>query len=220
MKVLAIDTETHALKDPQAVEVAWLELDAPTDQRRSFSSLYKPSAPITFGAMAEHQITDDDVSNAPPSGSFVLPDGVQYIVGHNVDFDWQVIGKPNVRRICTLALARHLWPDLDSHSLDAIMWAKFGARCRDLKWHRAEHDVRHVCALMPLIRESAGVSNWGALWQLSEVARVPVVMPFGKHEGERIADIPTDYAEWLLKKPDVDEYLRTALLRRLGHDAA
>jgi exodeoxyribonuclease X len=217
MKVLAIDTETHALKDPQAVEVAWLELDAPADKRQRFASLYKPSAPITFGAMAAHHITDDDVAGAPPSGSFALPDGVQYIVGHNVDFDWSVIGKPDVRRICTLALARHLWADLDSHSLGAVMWARFGARCRELRWHRAEDDVSHVAALLPLIREDAGVSTWGELWQLSEVARVPTVMPFGKHEGDKIADVPIDYAQWLLKKPDVDEYLRTALLRMIGH---
>ena len=57
MKVLAIDTETHALKDPQAVEVAWLELDAPSGNRQRFASLYKPSEPITFGAMAAHHLT-------------------------------------------------------------------------------------------------------------------------------------------------------------------
>lgn len=216
MKVLAIDTETHALKDPQAVEVAWLELDAPSGNRQRFASLYKPSEPITFGAMAAHHLTDADVADAPQSGSFRLPEGVQYIVGHNVDFDWRVIGKPDVRRICTLALARHLWPELDSHSLGAVMWAKFSDRCKRLEWHRAEHDVAHVARLLPLIREAAGVASWGALWQLSEVARVPVVMPFGKHQGELIADVPADYAAWLLRQPDVDEYLTIALRRRLG----
>ena len=42
-------------------------------------------------------------------------------------------------------------------------------------------------------------------------------MPFGRHAGEKIADVPTDYVAWLLRQPDVDEYLRTALLRRIGH---
>jgi exodeoxyribonuclease X len=218
MKVLAIDTETHAIKDPQAVEIAWLELDAPADKRQRFSSLYRPSVPIAFGAMAAHHITDEDVAVAPPAGSFALPAGVQYIVGHNVDFDWSVIGRPDVRRICTLALSRHLWPDIDSHSLGAVMWAKFGARCRDFRWHRADADVSHVAALIPLIREASGVSTWGELWQISESARVPTKMPFGKHEGMLISEVPTDYCQWLLKKPDVDEYLRAALCKRIADE--
>jgi exodeoxyribonuclease X len=41
-------------------------------------------------------------------------------------------------------------------------------------------------------------------------------MPFGKHQGELIADVPADYAAWLLRQPDVDEYLTIALRRRLG----
>lgn len=36
-------------------------------------------------------------------------------------------------------------------------------------------------------------------------------MPFGKHKGDLISAIPTDYKEWLLRQPDVDPYLAKAL---------
>ena len=32
-------------------------------------------------------------------------------------------------------------------------------------------------------------------------------MPFGKHKGELIGDIPTDYLRWLFEKADLDPKL-------------
>lgn len=64
---------------------------------------------------------DQELVDCPSTGSFILPGHVDYIIGHNVDFDWGVIGKPEVKRNCTLALARKLWPDLDSHNQSALM---------------------------------------------------------------------------------------------------
>ncbi len=48
---------------------------------------------------------------------------------------------------------------------------------------------------------------------ISEDARMPTVMSFGKHKGELIKDIPRDYKRWLLNQPDVDPYLAIALRR-------
>ncbi|HBZ18829.1 MAG TPA: DNA polymerase III subunit epsilon, partial [Betaproteobacteria bacterium] len=36
-------------------------------------------------------------------------------------------------------------------------------------------------------------------------------MPFGKHKGSLLSDMPRDYKEWLLKQGDIDPYLRKAL---------
>jgi len=59
--------------------------------------------------------------------------------------------------------------------------------------------------------EPAELSSWETVWQLSEKARIPKVMMFGKHKGTAIKDIPGDYKSWLLKQPDVDPYLVKAL---------
>ena len=37
------------------------------------------------------------------------------------------------------------------------------------------------------------------------------VVAFGKHKGTAIKDLPSDYANWLLKQDELDPYLRTAL---------
>ena len=36
-------------------------------------------------------------------------------------------------------------------------------------------------------------------------------MPFGKHKGVPISEVPKDYKQWLLRQSDVDPYLVKAL---------
>jgi exodeoxyribonuclease X len=81
-----------------------------------------------------------------------------------------------------------------------------------LEAHSARQDVNNCLLLLDAILKKVGdPETWEAVWQLSEEARVPDVMPFGKHRGTRIADIPSDYKAWLLRQPDVDPYLVKAL---------
>jgi exodeoxyribonuclease X len=56
--------------------------------------------------------------------------------------------------------------------------------------------------------------TWADLWEISEKARIPSVMPFGKHKGVPMGDVPADYKRWLLNQPDVDPYLAIALRGR------
>lgn len=69
-------------------------------------------------------------------------------------------------------------------------------------------DVENCHLLLGAILERlGGVASWEELWQHSERARVP----YGKHKGELIADVPRDYKAWLMRQPDVDPYLMKAL---------
>ena len=44
-------------------------------------------------------------------------------------------------------------------------------------------------------------------------------LEFGKHKGQRIKDVPTDYLQWLIKTRTVrDDDTRRAICRRLGVD--
>ncbi|MHB2009491.1 MAG: putative quorum-sensing-regulated virulence factor, partial [Acidobacteriaceae bacterium] len=61
---------------------------------------------------------------------------------------------------------------------------------------------------------------WNDLWKLSEAARIPDTMYFGKYKGTSIEEIPLDYCQWMLKQPDIDPYLRTAMERRLASGMA
>ncbi len=219
MNAYIFDTETTGLNEPVIVEAAWLKLDEINGIPRvagSFMQRYFPGKPIEVGALATHHILDAELVNQPPASQFSLPADAEYIIGHNVDFDWQVAGKPDVKRICTLALCRSLWPDASSHGQSAMLYYlsdnRVETRERLKNAHSASADVENCLHLLCKIREAIGnLQSWHDLWLRSEEARIPKIMPFGKHKGMDISQLPLDYKRWLLKQADVDPYLVTAL---------
>src|SRR6218665_2225992 len=49
-----------------------------------------PKKPIELGALATHHILDEELADCPPASGFSLPPGTEYLIGHDVDYDWQV----------------------------------------------------------------------------------------------------------------------------------
>ena len=219
-KVIVFDTETTGITEPVLIEAAGIIINGSpfNEQTETFNSRYNPGKPISFGAMATHNILDCDLIDCPPATEFKLPENTAYLVGHNIDFDWEVIGKPDVRLIDTLPMARKLWPQCDSHNLGALSYAlcdeseRPEIREKLINRHSALTDVELCLELLRLIlKEKSGLKSWGDIWRFSEEARIPDIMPFGKHKGTVIKDLPEDYKDWLLKQQDVDKYLKTAL---------
>jgi exodeoxyribonuclease X len=224
MTAIIFDTETTGINEPVIVEAAWLKISDPYTLAvlERFERRYNPGKPIELGAMATHHITDTDVACCPEASTFELPEGTEYLIGHNVDFDWKAIGEPPVKRICTLALSRYLFPELDSHTQSAMMYHFLGAEARHYlkNAHSAGADVENCSTVFSfllnkmsdqgLIKDDAGLT-FGEIWEISETARIPTVMTFGKHKGTPIKDVPSDYKRWLLNQPDVDPYLVKAL---------
>lgn len=218
-KALLFDTETTGLVASTLIEAAWLELSSPLELAivAQFEQRYNPCRPIELGAMAVHHITDEELVECPPASSFALPSDVEFLVGHNIDFDWKVIGSPPIKRICTQALSRYLLPDLDSHSQSALVYHFGRKRAKDMlkNAHSALADVRNcrhvLCKLIALLEPAIADFSWQDLWRVSELARIPKRMPYGKHKGLPIAELPADYKAWLLHSSDVDAYLLAAL---------
>ena len=214
-KSIIFDTEATGIKEPVLIEAAWLELASiePFIVTNPFVQRYNPGKPITLGALATHHIMDEELVDCPSASSFRLPDDVRYIIGHNVDFDWEVIGKPEIKRICTLALARKLWPDLDSHTQSALLYylERNSAREQLRNAHSALTDVGICAVILDHICQQLNVKTVEDLYTESEKARIPTTMPFGKHKGMLLNDIPSDYRQWLLGQGDIDSYLRKAL---------
>ena len=219
MCVLIIDTETTGLTEPRPVEVAWLNLKDITSLKivQEFEQKYNPEKPIEFGAMSTHYILDEDVADKPSYKTFEIPDETEYIIGHNIDYDWEVVNKPDVKRIDTLALSRRIWKDAGSHSLSALIYmlAKDKRKVRDrLKFaHSAMTDVKMCWFLLNKILKEIDVKSWDDLWSISEEYRIPETMPFGKHKGTLISELPPDYIQWAIANlKDIDPYLMKALL--------
>lgn len=239
MSACIIDTETTGLHEPRPVQICMVMTDTPAqllDQSigLTYTNLhYNPGKPIELPAMATHLIHDEDVANAPPYTDFRLPEGTPCLIGHNVDFDWRVLGEPEVKRICTLALARRIWPDLPSHKLRVLLYFAVGpteAREMVRRAHTADADVEMlVRVLRRLLTEPflAGCQTWRDVWVKSEQARIPERIDFGKHgpkpdegrtHGMLISEMrrsDPSYVQWLLSgkcdQVNDDPYLRKAL---------
>lgn len=222
MNAIIFDTETTGINEPVIVEAAWIRPSDPLSLStvEQFEQRYNPGKQIELGALATHHILDEELVDCPPASDFGLPDGTDYIIGHNVDYDWKVIGEPAVKRICTLALSRHLFPQIDSHSQSAMIYLferdSAGERLRNA--HSALADVQNCRVVLDYLLSKMSREGliqqgytWEDVWRCSERARIPTVMTFGKHKGQHIADIPGDYKAWLLRQPDVDPYLVKAL---------
>lgn len=224
MTAVVLDTETTGIGDEdRVIEFACTSIIASPSSLIGTSVMdarFSSDRPITFGAMATHHIIDEDLAGLQPFPGFDV-EGITYIIAHNVDYDWRMMKEPKVLRICTLALARWLWPspNLDSHSLGALVYFlstdRGEARSRLRTAHSAKADVESLVdiVLPAILARLPDVKTWAELWEISEVARIPTIMPFGKHYKTPIADVPSGYKRWLLDQPDVDPYLRIALKR-------
>ena len=214
-KTIIFDTEATDKNNPIIIEAAWLEVEGfePFTTGLSWVQRYNPGKPISLGALATHHIMDEELADCPPSSSFLLPSDCEYMIGHNIDFDWSAVGCPDVKRVCTLALSRRLWPDIDSHNQSALVYYLERALARELlkNAHSALADVMICSLIVSHICGVLGVRSIEDLWKESELARIPTVMPFGKHKGLLLTDVPGDYRDWLLNQADIDSYLRKAL---------
>jgi len=224
MQAIILDTETHTLNG-QPIEIAYAPVDIldhkiSLDKSRLFDQLYSCDEPISFAAMAVHHILESDLEGQPHYSSFKLPQETTYIIGHNIDYDIRALEKcgvnsSNIKAICTLALARRVWPDAEAHNISALIYmiTRGSDRAREMirKAHRADMDIILTANILMHIIYHLNIQDIEELYQVSEEARIPHTINFGKHKGTAIAELPKDYIQWLLRQDELDVYLRKAL---------
>lgn len=224
MHAIILDTETHTLNG-YPIEVAYAPIQLQQgkislDKSQIFDQFYQVDEPISYAAMAVHHILESDLIDQPHYTSFCLPKETVYIIGHNIDYDIRAIQKcgvdtSHIKAICTLALARLVWPDVEAHNISALIYmiSKGSEKARDMikKAHRADMDIILTANILMHVVHHLQIDSIEALYAASEDARIPRVMSFGKHRGTAIADLPNDYIQWLLRQDELDPYLRKAL---------
>ena len=230
-RAVILDCETTGLDEPQVIQLAhsrpflWGEEITSADYT---VKRFCPTKPICTGAKAAHHIIEADLVESPEwSGSYRLD--ADYMIGHGIDFDWKALGEqPQVKRICTLALSRVLYDDADSHSLSALMYRLYEdheARQMARHAHDAAADVQmNWLLLKELISDAQKAGNtlasFGDLWRLSEDARIPRRVTFGKFgpkdgkPGALYSEVDAGYLEWMLKQ-DFGVYEALAAKREL-----
>ena len=227
LPAMAIDFEaTDASPDAQATQMGYCSiafsnkgvLNPTTD---AYAKCCRPDRDISYGAMAVTGICPEDLQAAESHKKVLLdhmPNGAAYIIGHNIDYDLQVARNSGVdtsqyKSICTLAIARHLYPDAD-HKLTALLY-RFDydyARQHAQNAHSAAHDVRFCVRLLRMFCREAGITDMQSLYEFSEMTRIPTVMTFGKEKGKKIKDLAATksgrgYFFYLISEDISDPYL-------------
>ncbi|MDA3580250.1 DUF3820 family protein [Acinetobacter ursingii] len=228
MTAIILDTETHTLNGlPIEIAYAPVEVHAgklSLDKSQLFDQLYQVNQPISYAAMAVHHILESDLVDQPLYTSFELPADTTYIIGHNVNYDMAAIARcgvetQDIKAICTLALARKVWPQADAHNISALIYliSKGSDKARELLKgaHRADADIILTANILMHIVHHLNIHNIDDLYLASEQARIPTKINFGKHKGSLIQDLPHDYINWLLRQDDLDPYLKKALEKTL-----
>lgn len=222
MNALILDTETHDLNG-YPIEIAYAPCSFEQgvlviNQGDVFDEYFSCPEPIALGALATHHILETDIAEKPSFDTFKMPQGVQYLIGHNIDYDITAIQKcqPDftVKGICTLALCRMVWPELP-HTLSAMYYHVMDdlelARKHLRHAHNAKADIYFTGVILKTLVEQLGIKDMNSLYIMSETARIPKYITFGKHKGTAIKDLDSGYVSWLLKQPDLDPYLRKAI---------
>lgn len=221
-----VDTETTGTgAGDTPVEVALVRVH----DGAQFSSLVNPGRSIPPESSAVHGITDEDIEAAAAPHLAELEEELRAFVGnailvaHNADFDRGMLPMFERQRwLCTMRLAKHAFPQAPNFKNATLRyWRKLKiAAPEGLQMHRALYDAIVTTALFADLRtECARLFGAVSGSQLLELARQPALvrtMPFGKHFGEPIDQIPSGYLKWLLEKCDnVDDDLRYTVKQAL-----
>jgi exodeoxyribonuclease X len=228
------DVETTSIEDPaEMVEMGWTDVRLFPDgwqiESGPHARLVNPGMPISFPAMAVHHLMDADVVGGadPDAARREVVQGADVLCAHNAEFDRRFVRGHKLPWICTLKVAKTVWPDMESHSNGALRYAL--GLCLDPEndalthpSHRAGPDT---WVTAHILLEQLKLLPIEKMIEISENPLVLKFMPFGKHKGVKFWDLPSDYLDWLVNKSDMpnekgkEDIVYTAR-RELGRRAA
>lgn len=227
MQLIVVDTETSGLEETdQVCELALVTLkySDPVVTKRSWfiadawSSLVKPSCPISIPARATHHITDAELANAPSMTSLLLKRGLPefgatsvggplvtdpVFCAHNAAFDRRMLEQSGVhpsllptKTICTWRCSLHLFPDSPGHSNQVLRYfLNVTPESCDLPPHRALPDALTTAAILCRMLEVESAER------LVELTSTPVLLSrvhFGQHRGKYWRDLDVGMLRWVL----------------------
>jgi len=201
-----------------------------------FNSRFKPNKPIDPQAAKVTGIYDKDVAHEPNIDSFKLPEETSCLIGHNIGFDHKVLSYKDYSAplkldlICTKELSQLAFQGCNTknNKLTTLFEHFYPKHTAILeKAHGAYQDCLMVYMLMYQILEKLpAIESWEQLIklcsqgkksyeELSELKKVIEVMPFGKHKGTKMSEVPKDYLKWLAKQDGLSPSLENAIKLQL-----
>jgi DNA polymerase III epsilon subunit-like protein len=146
--------------------------------------------------------------NTPTGFFMVRRKGCVWVTG-NCQFDTRMIASvyTPAATLCTLALSRKYITGTTNHKL-ATLQSELGLP--DRKSHSALGDILTVHDLLQVILPKTG-TTLEALFKRASTPKMLHVMPFGKHKGVPILNVPADYRNWLMGQAGLDQDLKYTL---------
>lgn len=212
LRPIFYDTETTGIRADKERIIEIAAYDPIGD--RTFERLVNPGIPIPAEASAIHHITDDMVADKP-SFEIIGKEFVEFcgegavLVAHNNDaFDVHFLRNefarndlawPTWKFFDTLKWARRYRPDLPRHTLQFLreMYAIAANNA-----HRALDDVIVLYQVFTAMVDDLSIEK--AVSLLTRTAEIKN-MPFGKHQGTPLKDLPKDYVRWLYTSGALDK---------------
>jgi len=192
--IIIIDTETTGFdfNDDKVIEIAAMKVNTEWEIVDTFEQLIDPKRDIPPESSAIHHLTARDLVDKPTMEE-VYPAlkefvGNTVLVAHNAPFDSGMLPELDNNWLCSLRLARHLWPK-QSHKMQSLRY-----------WLGLIYGDTPVDELMDYVNGPITVE----------------LMPFGKHRGEPLVAVPRSYKTWALNNiDDMDPDLRWSIEKTL-----
>lgn len=198
------DTETTGIKaeKDRIIEIAAYD----PIRNRTFEKLVNPGLPIPPEATAIHHITNEMVQDAPSflevGREFIsFCEGDVVLIAHNNDafdvhflrheFSRHGLEMPSWRFLDTLKWSRRYRSDLPRHTLQFLREVYSIA---ENNAHRALDDVLVLHQVFSLMTDDLPIEK---IYALLNAPKSLQHMPFGKHQGKPLKEIPKDYVAWL-----------------------
>lgn len=204
LRPIYYDTETTGIRSEKdrIIEIAAFD---PVNQT-TFHQLVNPGVPIPPEASAIHHITDEMVADSlafkEVGAAFITFCGTDSVlIAHNNDafdrlfleaeFKREEIPLPPFQYIDSLKWSRKYRADLPRHSLQALREA-FGIPPNQA--HRALDDVTILHRIFSIMIDDLPIE---VILELMARPSILSRMPFGKHQGKPLSEVPADYVRWL-----------------------
>ena len=223
--LVMLDTETTGV-NPKIDDICQFAAIVTSDLKGEKSNLVastlcKPRVPISKEAEGIHGITNDMVKNAHSAEEVIskfveeistLSAGDDIVLGgHNVIFDKRFLCNhsdywAHNTLICTMRVARRHFQHAENHKLEYLYrdYAKLSSP-KTAKAHDALADVWMSYELLRFWMERDNITEDYSAIALELCTPIELtVMPFGKHKGYLMTDVPKQYLQWLVKQPTED----------------
>ncbi len=232
MMFIFLDTETTgAGSEDRLCQIAF-KIDA----GKPINELFNPGMPISIEAMSIHHITNEMVADKPKfKGSDThkklkrfLADPNSILVAHNAKFDVSMLNREGLfpkKFICTYKLSRYMDTEgvIPQYNLQYLRYyLKLNI---DATPHSALGDVLVTEGLFRRIHTKFKERSIDPVADMLQISSSPMLvprMPFGKHKGLKMGDVPLDYLEWL-SGTELDEDLAYTVrhyLSKIGQGSA